>query len=152
MNIRRFNWQMWGGFLLCLIAFVSYPFVFVWFPITRDFPWANLILFALAALLLIVGVRRKFAADCPHPTRSRIVGSVVAVLSLAVFGLFIFTAFIGARQLPPSKGAPQVGQKAPDFTLADTNGKPVSLSGLLSSTPNGKATKGVLIIFYRGYW
>ncbi len=50
----------------------------------------------------------------------------------------------------------EVGQKAPDFTLADTNGKTVSLSELLTRPIEGKAAssnpKGVLLIFYRGYW
>lgn len=152
MNVRKFNWPIWVGFLLSVIAFLSYPFVFVWFPFTRDFPWANLMLFALAALLLLAGVRRAFALDRPHPKRSKITGSVVAILCVAIFGFFIFIAFIGARWLPASTGHPQVGQKAPDFTLSDTSGKSVSLSELLTSPINGKAPRGVLLIFYRGYW
>ena len=51
-----------------------------------------------------------------------------------------------------SVGAPQVGQKAPDFTLSDTSNKPMSLAGLLTQPINGKSPKGVLLIFYRGYW
>ena len=150
MNVRRFNWPIWAGFLLSLIAFLSYFFVFIWFPITRDFPWVNLLLFGIAAALLLIGVRRSFAAD--RPRRSKVVSVVVATLSVAVFGFFIFTTFIGARQLPASHGAPQVGQKAPDFILSDTNSKPVSLSELLSTPVNGKTPKGVLLVFYRGYW
>lgn len=152
MNVRKFNWQIWAGFLLSVIAFLSYPFVFVWFPVTRDFPWANLLLFALAAVLLLVGVRRAFAPDRVHPKRSKISGSVLAILGVVIFGFFVFIAFIGARWLPASTGHPQVGQKAPDFTLSDTSGKPVSLSELLASPINGKAPKGVLMVFYRGYW
>jgi len=70
-----------------------------------------------------------------------------------VLGLFVFTVFIFARLLPASHGAPQVGQQAPAFTLADTTGRQVSLSELLSTPFNGSASpKGVLLIFYRGYW
>jgi peroxiredoxin len=57
-----------------------------------------------------------------------------------------------AKQLPASRGAPQVGQKAPDFTLKDTSEKPVALSELLSTPVNGSKPKGVLLVFYRGYW
>lgn len=150
MNIRRLNWPVWSGFLLSVIAFLSYFFVFVSFPITRDFPWVNLLLFAFAALLLLFGLRRAFAAD--RPARSKIAGSVLVTLSLVVFGFFIFITIINARRLPASSGAPQVGQKAPDFTLSDANGKSVSLSELLSSSVNGKPTRAVLLVFYRGYW
>ena len=43
MNIQRFNWPVWTGFLLSFIAYFSYFFLFVRFPVTRDFPWANLL-------------------------------------------------------------------------------------------------------------
>src|SRR5688572_7453489 len=152
MSIRRFNWPLWAGFLLSLIAFVSYFFVFVWFPVTRDFPWANLLLFALAAALLVVGIRRAFAADRPRPTRSKIAGAILATLSIAIFGLFILAPFIIARRLPTSDSAPQVGQKAPDFTLTDNDRKSVSLSELLATPVKGKSPKAVLLVFYRGYW
>ena len=158
MNIRRFNWPIWAGFLLTLIAFLSYFLVFVWFPVTRDFPWANLLLFALAAALLLIGVRRAFAppgvVDRPHPTRSKIAASILATLSVAIFGFFILSTFIIARRLPASPNHPQVGQKAPDFTLSDTNGKQVSLSELLASRDEKAQTppRGVLLVFYRGYW
>ena len=152
MNIKRLNWPLWLGFLLTLGTFLSYFFVFVRFPFTRDFPWANLLLFVIAAVLLFMGLKRGFASDRPHPTRSKIVSSLVSVLSLAVIALFVFTIFIGGRWLPPSKGAPQVGQRAPDFSLPDSTGKTVSLNELLTTPINGKAPKGVLLVFYRGYW
>jgi hypothetical protein len=156
MNTQRFNWQIWLGFLLSVAALISYPFVFVRWPITRDFPWANLLLFVIAGVLVFFGVRRAFAPQRPHPTRSRIAGSILATLSVLVLGLSLFGFFVASRWLPTSHGAPQIGQKAPDFTLADTNGRSVSLSELLSSPINGKGAssnpRGVLMIFYRGYW
>ena len=68
MNVRRLNWPLWVGFLLTLGAFMTYFTVFVWIPAMRNFPWANLVLFALAAVLLYMGIRRGFASDRPHPT------------------------------------------------------------------------------------
>src|ERR1043165_834956 len=73
----------------------------------------------------------------------------VTFLLLAVaLGLLV----AGVRRAPGRKIValivPAVGAKAPDFTLPDANGKPVALSQLLGA-PN---SKGVLLIFYRGYW
>ena len=152
MNTRRFNWPLWVGFVLTLAAFFTYFAVFVWFPSTRDFPWANLLIFLIAIVLLVMGVRRGFASDRPHPTRSKVVTSIVATLSVVILGLFVFAVFVAARWLPASKGAPQVGQRVPDFTLTDTTGKPVSLTELRTSPIDGNAPKGVLLVFYRGYW
>jgi len=152
MNTKRLNWPLWLGFLLPLGAFLSYFFIFIWFPFTRDFPWANLLLFVIAVVLLFMGLRRGFASDRPHPIRSKIVSSIVSLLSLVVIALFVFTIFIGGRWLPASKGAPQVGQRAPEFSLPDSSGKTVSLNELLTTPINGNAPKGVLLVFYRGYW
>jgi hypothetical protein len=150
MKLRTFNWPVWAGLLMSLFAFISYFVIFVRLPVTRDFPWANLLLFALAAALLAVGIRRAFAPE--RRLGSKVAGLVAATLGVAVFGLFVFSTFIMSRWLPAAQSAPQLGQKAPQFTLADTGGKPVSLSELLSTPVNGKAPKGVLLVFYRGYW
>ncbi|MEO6392012.1 MAG: hypothetical protein ABIP75_09185 [Pyrinomonadaceae bacterium] len=150
--LRRINWPLWSGLILSVVAFVSYFTVFVQIPAMRNFPWANLILFGLAGVALIVGVRRAFAPDRPKPTRAKLAAGVAVFLSFIVVGMFVFTVFIMARWLPPSKGAPQVGQKAPEFALSDTTGKPVSLTELRTAPINGKAPKGVLLVFYRGYW
>jgi hypothetical protein len=161
--MKRFNWQIWAGFLLSLIASLSYPFFFVNFPVTRDFPWASLLLFVVALALVWVGLKRAFAApeSTDHAAKrsmlSKIVASGLAGLSVVIIGLFLFSILIMARWLPASRGAPQVGQKAPDFTLSDVNGKLVSLAELISSPIPGQANnrsapKRVLLIFYRGYW
>ncbi len=56
-----------------------------------------------------------------------------------------------ATALPESPKAPAVGVTAPDFTLPDADGAPVTLSRLYA--PHG-SEKGswVLLVFYRGYW
>lgn len=144
MKTKNFNWQIVAGFLLTIFAFISYPFIFSQWPVTRDFPWLNLVLFAVAAVLVFLGLRRAFS---PASGKfSKIAASVLALLSGAAIALFVFMIFIVAAQLPKSAAAPQVGQKVPDFTLTDTSGKQVTLAEIL---PN---QKGVLLIFYRGYW
>ena len=148
--MRWFNWQIWAGFLVSVFAFLSYPFIFVNWPVTRDIPWANFALFVIAAALLFVGVRKAFKPD--RRLISKIATSVLTTLSLLFLGFFVFVVFIAARWLPASVGAPQVGQKAPDFTLYDTSNKPTSLADLLTQPINGKSPRGVLLIFYRGYW
>ncbi len=148
--MKRFNWQIWIGFLLCLVSIISYPFFFVEFPVTRDVPWVNLLLFLLAGVFLFIGLRRAFATG--SRLRSKIAASIATTLSVLLIGLFVFSFFIMARWLPASQGAPHVGQKAPDFRLADTTGRQVSLSELLTEPVNGRAPKGVLLVFYRGYW
>jgi hypothetical protein len=151
---NSFNWQIWAGFLLSFAASLSYPFVFMRWPVTRDFPWVTLIFFAVAAVLLFIGLRRGFAAG--RPLKSKIAASIGGLLTVLIIGLFCFSIFVMSRWLPPSKGAPQVGQRAPEFSLADTNGKQISLSESLTTpiATNGVSLKpkGVLLIFYRGYW
>jgi hypothetical protein len=149
---RSWNWFIWVGFLCVLAALLSYPF-FVLFPITRDFPWANLLLFCAGGILLVGGLLRAFGK--PKLYRGRIFGPIVVALSLAAFSLFAYGVFYVARQLPSSTAAPHIGQKAPDFTLPDQNGKPVALADLLASPPDGAtsgAANGALLIFYRGHW
>jgi hypothetical protein len=148
--MKRLNWQIWAGFILSLVAALSYEFVFARWPITRDWPWANMILFAIAIVLLFLGLRRAFKPD------KRIVSKIFSSLA-AAFGIFLpvgllFVIFVAGRWLPASAAAPQVGQKAPDFTLTDPNNKPVTLAQLLSEPINNKRPKAVLLIFYRGYW
>lgn len=148
--MKRFNWPLWAGFLLTFLAFLSYPLLFVEWPITRDFPWVNFLLFAIALVLLFVGVRRAFKPE--RRMISKIVAPILATVSVLVVAFFIFIALIQSRWLPASQAAPAVGQKAPEFTLTDTNGQPVTLASLLSQPVNNKPPKGVLLIFYRGYW
>jgi hypothetical protein len=154
MEQRRRNWFAWAGFLISVIAALSYFLFFFQFPITRDVPWVNFLLFALATLLLVAGLRRAFGRDALY--RGRISAPILTALSGAILGLFCFVIFVGSKNLPASLGAPRPGQKAPQFSLPDTTGKLVSLSELLSTPldPNGPGHRleGVLLIFYRGYW
>ncbi len=140
---RKWNWPIWAGFLVAVGGLVSYEF-FAQFPITRDFPWANLLLFGIGAVLLIVGLFR--ALGRPQRYRGKIFGSIFSAIALFLFVFFSYEFFFVLRQVPLSAQAPRVGEKAPKFTLVDQNGKPVSLADLLSGS------KAVVLIFYRGFW
>src|SRR6516164_6712499 len=99
---RKWNWPIWVGFVLVLAGLFSYAF-FAQFPITRDFPWANLLLFGIGALLLIVGLFRAFGR--PQLYRGKIFGSIFAVIALFLSALFSYEIFYVLRQVPPSTGA-----------------------------------------------
>lgn len=143
---RQRNLLPLAGFLLCVVAFLSFPLFFARFPMTRDVAWANWLLFAIGLGMAAVGIARPFRQ--PERYRGRIAGPILGVLSVAVLGLFLGMTQIYSRQLPQSAGAPKVGEKAPDFTLPDSQGKPVRLSSLLDQPGGG----WVVLIFYRGYW
>jgi len=142
---RRRNFLPLAGFLVCLVGFLSYFFVFTLFPVTRDVPWANWLLFAIGLALLGAGISRPFRQ--PETYRGRVLGPILGVLSLAVVGFFLFATLVASRQLPAATNAPKVGEKAPDFTLPDSQGRPVALHDLV-----GPRKPWVVLIFYRGYW
>jgi hypothetical protein len=137
---RRFNWQLWSGFALSIVAFATYFAFFLRFPVTRDFPLPSLILFVIAIVLLIIGLRRA--------ERRRPLAWIVTVLGIGIAAFFCLGVFIATKQLPASENALAVGAKAPDFVLLDVSRKPVALAHLLAAPSN----KGVALIFYRGYW
>lgn len=141
---RNWNWLVWAGFAMALFAALSYIPLFTPFPITRDFPWVNLLLFLTAGCLLGSGLYRAFTQ--PDKYRGKVSGPILGALSLGIFGLFCYGAFYEARHLPSGLNALRVGQQAPDFALADIEGRTVSLSQLRQTK------RAVLLIFYRGYW
>jgi hypothetical protein len=141
---RSWNVFVWAGFGITLLAFLSYFFFFVRFPVTRDVPWVTLLFFLGAGWLLVVGVRRAYRQ--PDRYRGKVSGPILSALSLAVFSLFCLLIFYLARQVPASSDAPRAGQQAPAFTLSDANGKSMALADLM------KGRRAVLLIFYRGYW
>jgi hypothetical protein len=144
VNMKQsWNWSLWVGFLFALAGFFSYTF-FAQFPITRDFPWANLLLFAAGGIFLVLGLFRAFGNAWVY--RGKIFGPILATLAILMVGFFSYVFFYQLRQVPLSTGAPRVGQKAPDFTLSDQDGKDVSLRDFVSRS------KAVALIFYRGFW
>ena len=141
---RRRNILIWTGFAVVLIAFLSYVPFFAQFPITRDIPWANYLLFLIGGVLLFVGTRRAFRD--PAQYRGKISGSILSVLSAAIIALFVAGVIYLSKLIPSADTALAVGTKAPAFALLDTAGKQVTSGDLL------KNHRGVVLIFYRGYW
>jgi peroxiredoxin len=152
MAAKRWNWQLWAGFALSIAALAGY---ILWVNETRAVFWPALLLFVVAAALLVSGSKHRSSE--PELYRGKIAGPVLTTLSVLIFAFFGFVAYQVSRVFPAAKGAPQIGQRAPEFSLVDANGKSFTLAELLSapvvnSGGTSGATKGVLVVFYRGYW
>jgi hypothetical protein len=150
IEFRR-NTAPWWGLLFALASMGCNAAFFLTPPGQGAIVWVSLLLAVMALIFLIAGLRLVIVH--PKVYRGKILSVVVSVIAVLLAGLSIF-GFVSTRKLPSAAEAPQVGQRVPDFTLADTSGKPVSLDQLLapSSTNQAPVAKGVLLIFYRGYW
>lgn len=152
MASKLWNWRLWAGFGLSVVSLACYV-LFV--NETRAVFWPALLLFVVAAMLLVSGLKRRSRE--PDLYRGKIAGPALTTFSVLILGLFGFVAYEVSKTFPDAKNAPQIGQRAPDFSLADVNGKDFTLAELLSTpiTNSGspaRSTKGVLVVFYRGYW
>ncbi len=169
ITTRRRNWAPWIGLLLALAAMLSNGVYFLGLPGQRALPILGVALVIAALVCAAAGILRTFRQ--PQRYGGKVSSSILGVVSLL---LCVFAAFASmhSRDLPEATAAPQVGQKAPDFTLADTNGNKVSLGQLLgkadasasasANSATGQASpagisaatppKAVLLVFYRGYW
>jgi hypothetical protein len=148
----RRNGAMWLGFLLALAAMLCNAIFFLSPPGQRVIPWLSVLLALVALFYLARGLRRAFGQ--PQVYRGKILSSILGLLTLLLVALAIFS-FFQARAIPAAAGAPQVGQTAPDFTLPDTSGQPVSLAQLFAPAAGESQAippKAVLLVFYRGYW
>ena len=166
---RQRNWAPWFALLLALVAMLSNAGFLLGLPGQRAIPWLSIALAIAALICAAVGIMRAFRQ--PQVYGGKVSSSVLGVVSLLICGL-VAIASVTSRALPTAAAAPQVGQKVPDFTLADTNGNKVSLGELLGKTDSSapaaanntagqaapvgisaaKPPKAVLLVFYRGYW
>jgi hypothetical protein len=152
MAAKLWNWRLWAGFGLSIGALVGYGFLV---NETRAVFWPALLLFVLAGLLLVSGFKRRSRE--PELYRGKIAGPVLTTFSVVMFGLFGFVVYQVLRVFPDAKNAPRIGHRAPDFSLVDAKDKNFSLTESLSAPITDSAgavhaTKGVLVVFYRGYW
>ena len=149
MQTKAWNWRLWVGFVVALAAPFGY---FSLFETTRAAIWISVALIVVAIALLIGGLRRAFTASESY--RGKVAGPILATLALAVVGLFGWATHAMRSAYAEAHNAPRVGDKAPDFALIDGNGRKVTMAELLAAPlPAGAAkTRGVMLVFYRGYW
>lgn len=104
--------------------------------VVRNHPEGYVIAFALATALAVLAVVRARTRRWP------------AWVALGVSSLLLVAGawfnFVGAR-VPDAPVAFKVGEPAPDFTLPDASGRPVTLADYRGKKP-------VVLVFYRGYW
>jgi hypothetical protein len=149
---KLWNWRLWVGFATSLSALLIYLLVF---QTTRDVFWASAALFVVAGWLLVAGLIR--ASRQSQSYRGKIAGPVLSTLGVGVLLLFGFASYVVSRSFPAAHNAPKVGQKAPQFTLVASTGKTLSLAQMLADpiadvSGAARPPKGVLLVFYRGYW
>ncbi|HEY6337164.1 MAG TPA: hypothetical protein VIW68_01600 [Candidatus Sulfotelmatobacter sp.] len=146
---KRSNRALWLGLLFTVLGPAGNGLYFLGFPAVAVV-WITLLLPALGLILLLIGLQRAFGRASLYG--GKVWGSIAAALSIVVLGASV-GMFVLSRRLPqPSTGTPQVSQRAPDFTLPASDGRPVSLSQLLAGSNAGSPPRAVLLIFYRGYW
>ena len=103
-------------------------------PVIRNHPALYLMAFALATAIAALASWR--APRWPN------LAALVFSAALLVLGGYFNFALAGIATTAP---ALHVGEPAPDFTLPDAAGAPVTLASFRNRTP-------VILVFYRGYW
>ncbi len=103
-------------------------------PVIRNHPALYVAAFALATAIAALASWR--AARWPN--------LAALVFSAALLVLGGYFNFVLAR-IPTTAPVLRVGEPAPDFTLPDAAGAPVTLASFRDRTP-------VVLVFYRGYW
>jgi uncharacterized BrkB/YihY/UPF0761 family membrane protein len=140
---RKWNWPIWVGLVVTVGGLLSYGF-FAQFPITRDFPWANLLLLGVVVALLIFGLFRAFGR--PQLYRGKIFGSILTAIALFLFAFFsceIFT-FCARFRSPLTRRA--LAKRRPNSHCSIKMESKSRWADLLSGS------RVVVLIFYRGFW
>jgi len=147
---KSWNWRLWIGFIVALLA----PFGYFSLLEKISFAfWISVAAFVIAIVLLADGLRRAYAQ--PEAYRGKIAGPILAILALGVIGLFSYANHMMGQAYAKAANAPRVGDKAPEFLLTDASGRKVDIAQLLAAPLAGgaaRAPRGVLLVFYRGYW
>lgn len=136
-------WMPIAGAVLALACgLVTYIFLTATAAIPhalRDNPWPMELAAVLATAAVIYTAVRAY-----REKRLRAVATVCAALAtLGTVGFLLFV-HVASYGLPPSPKELAVGSAAPDFTLPDEEGRPVTLASARS--------RATLLVFYRGSW
>jgi hypothetical protein len=140
---RSRNALIWIGFAILVLGLFSYPFSSVSqrCAISLGEPRRDPRRGAASRDRSRSGLAR--AAAIPGPRR----GTLLAVLAVALVGFSSTPRSSGpARSGVEGRAAGRI--EAPDFTLPDQDGNPVTLSRVLLE---GKP-RAVVLVFYRGFW
>jgi len=119
--------------LICAVTIAAYSML-IGVAAVRNHPEGYVAAYAIAATVagLSVALRRRWS------------GWLALAVSVLLLTLGAYVNFVMAR-IPDEPTALRVGERPPDFTLADAAGRPVSLADYRGQRP-------VLLVFYRGYW
>jgi len=131
----RAAWLAVLSVLLAAGAIVAYVLL-IRVPLVRNHPEGYVIAFAVALALAVLGVMRGRGRRWPAWIAVGVTGAL-----LLAGGWFNFVL----ARVPGTGAAVRVGAPAPDFTLPDAKGRPVSLAEFRGKKP-------VVLVFYRGYW
>jgi hypothetical protein len=134
-RVTTSTWLAILSVLIALGAIAGYVSL-VGVEIVRNHPEGYVLAFALATAVAVLAVTRTSDRRWP------------AWVALGLTSLLLIAGawfnFVGAR-VPDVPVAIRVGEAAPDFTLPDASGKPVTLAEYRGKKP-------VVLVFYRGYW
>ena len=125
---------------LSLLAVVGGLAVFIWFHAALDlrskYPLPVLIGGGLCIVLSGVCLWREFSPGL-------MVRLSVPLLLTGILGFYVFyfSRYFGKQRVSRL----QVGDRFPDFALADSEGRPVTLASMLAKGP-------ALMLFYKGDW
>jgi hypothetical protein len=133
-----------AGLALGVLGVASYLLVVyrlgAWLPEVRNRALPNLALVAAGLALSGLGVARTLARR--GSARGRLLAPVLAVVNLTLASAFLWLLY-GLAALPPAAG-PTLAAPAPDFALADEQGRTVRLADFRGAP--------LLLVFYRGHW
>jgi peroxiredoxin len=134
------NHLLWIAPLVALFGFLSYFFLFIRWPTTREVPIVNAAILLAAFGLAIVALRRAQGRQRWHRLASWTLLPLAPALAV-LLGLYCTR---GSALPPPLVRGLVAGDSVPELRATDQHGSEVSLTALTQ----GRA----LLVFFRGAW